>query len=169
MLSEVLEKQRINLLPGEIAIARKGEKLWTVLGSCVAVLFYNKRTRTSAMCHAQLPTKAFETDKTNGFTPSSHPIDSMYNKYVSYAIKSMLQSFRKLGISNNEIEVHLYGGANMLGLNNDRPRIGEQNIAMARHILLSNRLYIITEDIGGTRTRAVTHLSDSGLTKVITI
>ncbi len=48
--------KRFNLQIGDIFyIAEEPTIIWTILGSCVAVVFYNKRLKISAICHAQLP------------------------------------------------------------------------------------------------------------------
>ena len=160
--------QRINLLPGELFIARNGETIWTVLGSCISVIFYNKRTKTTAMCHAQLPTNNTNIHCSSACASPCGQEENDEYKYVNCSINHMIKSFQKLGIDNKEIEVHLYGGANILGLSNDKPRIGEQNIVMARDILLRNRMPISYEDVGGFSSRAITHYSDEGFTKVKT-
>ena len=168
MITAATSTQRINLLPGELVIVKNGETVWTVLGSCIAVIFYNKRLNISAVCHAQLPSKTFEAHCSESCISPCGQDEMDDFKYVSCSIKYMLTSFQKLGIRNNEIDVRLYGGSNMLGLGSEKPRIGEKNIAVAKQLIKENDLTISSEDIRGYSSRAITHYSDLGMTKVKT-
>lgn len=166
MIANSTEVQRINLLPGELVIAKNGETIWTVLGSCVTVILYNSRLKISAVCHAQLPSRTLEIHCSTSCTSPCRQNESCEFKYVSCSIEYMLDQFHKLGIQNREIDVRLYGGANVLELSSDKPRIGDKNVSKAKQILREKGLTIFKEDTGGNKSRSITHLANIGMTKL---
>ena len=45
---------KVSLFPGEAFIAEKPNIVWTLLGSCLAIIFHNKPCQFGAIAHAQL-------------------------------------------------------------------------------------------------------------------
>lgn len=158
-------ENKIYLLPGDLCVTNSGQIVWTVLGSCVSVIFHNKRTHTSAVCHAQLPHEhGNESCKASCPKPCGREEKKDY-KYVTCALKFMKGEFDTLKIQSNEIEVSLYGGAGMTEGSNVF-NIGKKNIAMAKEVLKGYNLTIAYTDIGGGASRSFTHNSFTGETFV---
>ena len=152
------------LLPGQLIISHNGEIIWTLLGSCLSIVFYNPRKQISAVCHAQLPSENSKLSCANS-CPEPCGMDEKEDfKYVTCSFKHMLKSFYEMGIKNHEINVGLYGGAHMLNLNASFPRVGDKNISMAKKLLRNNNMIIHKEDLGGNQSRTITHFSDTGIT-----
>jgi chemotaxis protein CheD len=136
------------LKPGEMHIADRPGMVKTVLGSCVAVTMYNPRLKTGAICHSMMPRWVEERDgrgrSDEGF------------KYVDYSIRYMVDAFRSFGIRSREIEVKLFGGADMYssGENDERHlSVGRQNIIEALNVMEENGLVLRKGDVGGTQGR----------------
>jgi len=140
-------KEDMCLKSGEVLISRKPHLIATVLGSCVAVTLFNSGRPMAAICHAMLP------------KPSQrHVAENEKFKYVCFAIPKMLSEFHKAGVRSEEIEVKMFGGANVIGLGgeeNSELGIGDANIQMACLILREHRLRLKASDAGGYRGRKI--------------
>lgn len=86
----------------QITCSKKGIIKTSPLGSCVALIAYNKRTKTGGIAHIMLPGKAPTKDKTEE------------NKYAQNAIDNLLKKLENLGNNKSTLEICLVGGANVL-------------------------------------------------------
>lgn len=155
----------IDLNPGELYIAKEPRLFRTVLGSCIAVIFYCKRLKTGAICHAQLPEEKRSKYKCSDFCPrpcDRNSPDSNEFKYVACSIRYVYECFHEMGISNDEIDVKLIGGANILSPVHIKKTLGEENINTAEKLLKKYKLKIINQDTGGNKGRALSFYSDTG-------
>jgi len=140
----------IHLNPGELLVSEKPAIVRTVLGSCIAVTMFNHRLKIAAICHALLP-QCQE-------TKMEAEREAERWKYVDAVIPDMIQKMRKYGIEPKEIEVKIFGGADVLsstGGGNNNPTVGSANIAMAQHLIEAERLRLKVSDVGGTRGRKI--------------
>jgi chemotaxis protein CheD len=132
----------------------------------VSIIFYNSGKNISAVCHAQLPREMFDNSCKDSCPNPCGLEESDKYKYVTCSFKYMITFFHKLGIQNKEIEVSLYGGANMINLGSSLPPVGKMNIETAKELISKNKLPIKNEDTAGTCTRVLTHYSDTGITSM---
>ncbi len=155
--------EQVNLKAGKLYIAKKPALIWTVLGSCISV-FFNKRLKIGAICHAKLVEENNKL-KCNDFC--LHPCyknnrNSNRFKYVTCSIKYMYETFCELGILKNEIEVKLFGGANVLSNIDISNTVGKQNLKIAQKMLKNLGLIVSRKNIGGKIGRALYFYSDTG-------
>jgi chemotaxis protein CheD len=163
---------RLNLGIGEVYIALEPTTVWTVLGSCVAVILFEPRRKVSAICHARLPApgNAANACASQCASPCSHPCrrgraDLKLN-YVTCCVEYMLDELALLQIPKNGLAAALVGGASMVEAA-DRPRpIGQQNVEVAYKVLGRYGIQIHHEDTGGNYGRTLTYVTDSGTIKV---
>ncbi|AEI14435.1 CheD [Flexistipes sinusarabici DSM 4947] len=93
---------------GHLATGSQNGKICTSpLGSCMAVIAYDKTSRTGGIAHIMLPGKSPTEDKAEE------------NKYAENAIENLLDDLKSLGSKKANIEVCLVGGANVLKKEND--------------------------------------------------
>ena len=154
----------LTLKPGEVHVTDEPLIIKTLLGSCLSFIMFNKRTKLTAISHAQLPYEYFN-HKCIANCPvkcNSGAKDNNRSKYVSCSTQYMLQQFTTMGIKKNEIEVKLFGGANVLGFSGEKKTVGEQNIEAAYNIIKENRLNLVSEDVGGDLGRTIYLYTDSG-------
>jgi chemotaxis protein CheD len=136
------------LKPGELHIADRPGIVTTVLGSCLSVTMFNGRLKTGAICHGMLPRWV----EKQGC--GSQCLEVF--KYVDYSVQYMIDHFRSLGVQPHEIEVKLFGGADMFaygGSGREAVSVGRQNIVTALHVIERERLNIHSKDIGGSQGR----------------
>jgi chemotaxis protein CheD len=141
-----LELPQIYLKPGELRMVREPEIVVTVLGSCVAVTFFNARLRVAAICHAMLPQPKH-----------SGPVSERF-KYLSEAVPYMAAQFRQLGLSPLEVDVKLFGGGNVIGSKDGgHPErwLGHVNVRSARELLAGEGFEIRAANVGGDRGRKI--------------
>ncbi len=144
------ESPKVYLNPGELVICEQPTEVVTVLGSCVAVVFFARRQRLGAICHAMLPYHKGE--------------DINEFKYVDRSVGYMLEEFRRRRVARSEIVVKLFGGADMFepGKASTSGTVGRQNIAAARNLLEGQGLTISASDVGGGSGRKIVFCSRTG-------
>ncbi len=147
----------LNLQPGELYVARSPAILRTILGSCVSATFWSARLGAGALCHGVLPhcPKILPP----GFTPNDG------HRYVDYSIRYMAQQFDALGARREELEVKLFGGADVLPLlteRRDRPTVGALNCRAAEKVLAEEGFIVRASDLGGDRGRRIHFHTGSG-------
>lgn len=156
---------KIYLRPGEVYIADKPAIVWTLLGSCVSVTFFNPRLKIGAITHAQLPGANHGSGKCHEACPVKcmHDAPRTCNtKYVNCSIEHLLREYGKRGIGGDEIKVRLYGGASIFDLPGDILAIGRKNIDMAEAILKKNNLPLYYRQTGGKRGLSLLFQTDTG-------
>jgi len=143
---------------GEVIIAKSPSVIWTVLGSCITVVFYSPMHKTAIFSHAQLPENNKQGVKCH--TNCIHPCYTVDKsepslKYVSCSINYMIEMAAKENFIKNKTKVLLFGGASMFGFTMTTQTVGTQNYEMARKYLKDNGLHIDFEDVGGTQGRKI--------------
>ena len=165
-MNSAFEYECVTLYPGELHIANMPTVIWTVVGSCLAIIFYHAPSRLGAIAHAQLGTPAdFGGISCSDTCPN--PCFAKVSgenpfKYVSCCIHYMTNAFRKKNIPTREIEVKLFGGSNILGVSNVMKTVGETNIEIAYETLGQCRLTVTSMDLGGKKGRTLYFYSDTG-------
>jgi chemotaxis protein CheD len=140
----------LNLQPGELYLARTPAILRTILGSCVSVTFWSARLGAGAMCHGVLP-------QAPQVWPAGSAASDGY-RYVDFSIHCLAKQFDALGARRDELEVKLFGGADVLPLLNDRgdrPTVGALNCQSALRALAEEGFTAMASDLGGARGRRI--------------
>ena len=129
--------------PGESHLVRGPAVLRTLLGSCVGVTFRHAGLEIGALCHPMLP---------------RHPHSGKgrlelaeARRYVDFAIRDLAAQFDALGARRGEIEVKLFGGADVLQVQtgNVRPTVGQLNREMAVDVLNAEGFEVTASRLGG--------------------
>lgn len=160
---------KVYLHPAEFCMADRPTEVWTILGSCLAIIFYNPRRQLGAIAHAQLAEKCLYegncSQKCSDYCPGPcyhETLNSNPYKYVSCSIRSMRELFVQQGILAYEIDVQLFGGASILPLTHPVKSVGQQNIEVAHKMLERYHLRVTEEDVGGNSGRTLYFYSDTG-------
>ena len=140
----------LSLQPGELYLSRRPSILRTILGSCIGVTFWSARLGAGALCHAVLPRYP------QSLPPGSSPAEG--HRYVDFSIDYLARQFDALGARRQELEVKLFGGADVLpvdGDRRDRPTVGALNCEVAVEVLEAEGFAVIASDLGGVRGRCI--------------
>ena len=144
------------LKPAEIYFVDKPLLIKTILGSCITVTMFSQRVGMAAACHALMPTCSQD-------SPCYDPTCLQRHKYVDCIIPFMLKKFHTMGIGTSEIEVKLFGGADMFeGNGKGKVRVGRMNVEMARQVLANHGLRLKNFDVGGTSGRKIVFDTKTG-------
>lgn len=95
-----LALRRLTLHPGDVACVDQGERLETLLGSCVAILLTDPRRTVGAMCHV-----------VHAGAPMGAP--TRQTAFGDAALAEMGRLLRQRGIDPQQCLAWVYGGGNM--------------------------------------------------------
>lgn len=133
------------LKPGDFCLALEPTMIKTVLGSCITVTMYSVRTKIGAACHALLP--SCREDRDYQCLPGT--CQNTF-RYVECVIPEMVRQFQAQGLVVSELEVKLFGGADMMmGFLADHQRVGSLNVQKAKMLLARMGMKIKAGDVGG--------------------
>jgi chemotaxis protein CheD len=128
------------LHPGDVVCATRGERLFTLLGSCVAVAVIDPRRTIGAMCHIVHPAGAADGPTT----------------FAAAALSRMHTLLLCEGIAMPLCLAWVIGGGNMFANRYAYSHIGQANAMWALDALRSAGLRVIDQDLGGPCYRRVT-------------
>ena len=150
-MSSLLADVRVKV--ADYAVRRGNDIIATIgLGSCVAIVLYDKDTKVGALAHILLPSMAMSRETSN---PA---------KFPETIVPIMLEEMRSLGVTQtSRINAKIVGGASMFGqlVNGTGINVGERNIAATKEALVAAGIPLIAEDTGLDYGRSVYfHLAD---------
>lgn len=140
------ELLKIYLKPSEIYFAERASLIETVLGSCISVTMYDRRSGVGIICHCLLPR-----------CKNERPCERRCPdgpKYVDCSMRRMIEQFDSHDVKRNDIEVKMFGGADMFA-GGKAASVGRQNIETAMNVIASEGLNLIALDVGGTQGRRI--------------
>ncbi len=152
---------------GKVLFTNVPTLVWTVLGSCVAIVMHHIPTHLSAICHAQMPDRNDQAVKCSEHCPkpciNNRPGNDDF-RFVSCSFRYMVREYEKKGIKLQDIKVHLYGGSEMF--NFSKIGVGSKNLEIAKTMLRKHAMRISNEDTGGSTGRTIYFNTESGLVYV---
>jgi chemotaxis protein CheD len=137
----------------DYAVRRGSDIIATIgLGSCVAIVLYDRDTKVGGLAHILLPSMAMSRETSN---PA---------KFPETIVPIMLAEMRSLGaLQTARISAKIVGGASMFGqlVGGTGINVGERNIAATKEALAVAGIPLIAEDTGLDYGRSVYfHLGD---------
>lgn len=131
------------IIGGEFAVGKDDEEIAfkTLLGSCVAIMFYDKVQKVKGMNHFLLPT-------------SKNSNEDM--KYGLYSVEAMLNEMYKLGCRKENMSAKISGGADIMQLNMSAiASIGHRNVEFAKDFCKAEGFKIVSEHTRGDQGRLI--------------
>jgi len=130
------------VIGGEFAVVSDAEEVAfkTLLGSCVAIMFYDKNKKVKGMNHFLLPA----TDNSN---------EDM--KYGLYSVEAMLNEMYKLGCSKQNMAAKISGGADIMNISSMSKSIGHRNVEFAHTFCKSEGFRILSDHSRGNDGRVI--------------
>jgi chemotaxis protein CheD len=146
------------LLPGEYYVARNGEMVTTVLGSCVSACVRDSGLRIGGMNHFMLPLDGSQGASAWGAAASAA------TRYGNVAMERLINDILKLGGHREDLELKLVGGGRVLAeMTTD---IGARNLAFVREYVRDEGFKVLGEDLGDVFARKVVYFPESGRIRV---
>ena len=134
--------QEQELMPGDVALARRGERLKTLLGSCVAVLLTDPHRTVGVMCH---------------IVHSSRPNSANLHNwaYGSCAMDEMFHRLRHAGFSPTQCQAYAFGGGNMFPRLVTQDTVGDRNVRWVTDFLADHHIELVAHSFGGPHYRKI--------------
>ena len=128
----------------DFAVAReRGTIVTSGLGSCVAIIIYDRRARDAGLAHVLLP----DVDYGRG------PLNPA--KFPSTAVPLLVDELRRAA-ATGPFQAKIVGGARMFGsLLSTGVNMGERNVDATRRALAIAGIDIVRDDVGGEHGRSV--------------
>lgn len=124
------------------AVGQQKDVLYTVVGSCVAIMLYDPVKKIGGMIHIMLGYA-----KNDGTVPS---------KYADTGIPFLISKMIEAGASAKHLKgAKIVGGGNMFKATSGEMNVALQNVQAVRHELGKRDIKIIQEDCGGRTGRRV--------------
>lgn len=135
--------------PGQFMVTGREMVLETLLGSCVAVCLFNRRSRLAAMNHFLLDVQREQNPRKIGHFGSSA---------TEHIIELMLaeDSLR------SRITAQIFGGGAVLKGAQGDFEVGRRNVDIARRILVKHGIPVVREETGGQRGRRIRFFTSTG-------
>jgi len=142
-ITQIVKGMRTHtIIGGEFAVVNDSEGIGfkTLLGSCVAIMFYDKNTKVKGMNHFLLPA----TDNSN---------EDM--KYGLYSVEAMLNEMYKLGCKKENMAAKISGGADIMNMLMTTKSIGHRNVEFAHTFCRSEGFRILSDHTRGNDGRVI--------------
>lgn len=148
---------QVNIGIGEWAVSNEAsETLKTfALGSCVAVIIYDKKLMIAGMIHIALPDSAVDAERAR----------VLPGYFADTGLPVMIEEMKKRGAVRGNVWVKLVGGASVMDPGGFFD-IGKRNVLAAKRILWGSSLGPVAEDTGGTMSRTVSISVSGGETTI---
>lgn len=130
------------LHPGDVVYAGCGERLQTLLGSCVAIILTDPRRTVATMCHV-----------VHAGQPNQRSAQD--SAYGEVALAAMARLLRSHGITPGLCEAYVMGGGNMFPQQFNPAHVGLQNARWALAALARDGQRVVLADLGGAAYRRV--------------
>jgi len=128
------------LHPGDVACADRGQRMETLLGSCISIVLTDPRRTIGVMCHIVHTVRAKGTASRDG-------------AYAEVAFKTMFALLMSRGITPSMCQAYVYGGGNMFPDLVRNGHVGQNNSDWALDALAEAGIRVLFHDVGGTAYR----------------
>jgi chemotaxis protein CheD len=144
-----------------MVLVREPTILATILGSCVGVTFWCARLGVGALCHSILPVCPRRS--------AGKVSDSVGCRYVDFCIRSLASQFDRLGALRTEVQVKIFGGADVNFVDDAvaRPTVGRQNSEAAIQMLGEEGYVVQASSVGGTFGRKIRFNTGNGEVQLV--
>jgi len=144
------------LKPGFIYFSKGNSVIQAVLGTCVSVCLWDKKRRFGGMNNFPYPA-----------TNNKHEATA---KYGNVATVTLIRMMEEAGCNKGDMMAQIFGGSHPEGGKYVKKRnIGNENIEVARKVLKSKRIKVVSEDIGGHMGRKIAFDVETGNVAVLRV
>jgi chemotaxis protein CheD len=155
MLIPKIGLPRVEVQPGGRYATTSAVDIKTLLGSCVAACLYDQTAKVAGLNHFLLAAPRYS--RSMPFTATDA------GRYGINAMELLINDMVKLGAMRSRLRAKVFGGASVLDIERaDRFLcVNEVNQRFIRDYLATERIPIMSEDLGGNLGRIIHFHSDS--------
>jgi chemotaxis protein CheD len=141
------------LQPGEYFVGAAGQRIRTVLGSCVSVTLWCPRQHVGAMSHSLLASRGGPA----GPHPRAAPAAGWDARYGDEALHLMFAALARHGVKGPQCQAKIFGGGDMFAAQpaSGALAIGRRNGEAARRLLQAHGIEIKSESLFGAGHRQI--------------
>ena len=141
--------------PGDRYATRTGTDIKTLLGSCLAACLYDPDAKVAGLNHFLLAAPRY--------SKSMPFVETEAGRYGIHAMELLINDMIKLGATRSRLRAKVFGGASVLGFSCESHFlcVNEVNQRFIRDYLATERIPIVSEDLGGSLGRVIHFHSDS--------
>jgi chemotaxis protein CheD len=139
------------LYPAALYASKTPTMVSTILGSCIAVCFWDPTLRIGGINHFMLPFW-------NGQGLASP-------KYGNIAIDRLMEKMISMGSNPKNIKAKVFGGGEVIETNIKQFHIGDRNIQIAFERLDELKIPVISQSVGGKLGRKIQFNTETGEVK----
>ncbi|MFO1263276.1 MAG: chemotaxis protein CheD [Rhodoferax sp.] len=132
----------MELLPGDTALGYAGDRMKTLLGSCVAVILTDPRRTVGTMCHIVHVGRPNHANQHN-------------TAYGEVAMQTMFDRLIAVGIAPARCQAYVYGGGNMFPQLFSPTHVGAKNAQWVLNYLHDCGIVVVGNSVGGSTYRKV--------------
>jgi chemotaxis protein CheD len=136
------------LHPATMYVSKDPQWITTILGSCVAVCFFDQKQNIGGINHFMLP-------YWNGDGLESP-------KYGNVAIVQLFQKMLDSGAKKEDIVCKIFGGAEVLGEQQSVFNVGQRNIELAFKLVAELGISVASSSAAGKRGRKIHFNTSTG-------
>ncbi len=137
-------ERKFFLQAGQIFVSDEPYRIFTVLGSCVAVCVWDLERGFGGMSHHIYPRA---------------PRGRGGSAFGAQAVPHLLRLLLDLGSRRENLRAHLVGGGAHPRMGGD---VGQENVDVAEGVLARQRIALVSRDVGGPMGRKVAFSTFSG-------
>ncbi|MBL8968538.1 MAG: chemotaxis protein CheD [Spirochaetaceae bacterium] len=146
--------ERVTVHPGERYATNKPYLIATLLGSCVAACLYDLDAGVGGLNHFLLAAPRYSKDM-----PITH---TDAGRYGINAMELLINDMVHLGADRRRLKAKVFGGASVIsGPRDNFLCIHEVNQRFIREYLATEKIPLVSEDLGGERGRLVYFHTDT--------
>ena len=139
------------LYPAAMYASKTPTLVSTILGSCIAVCFWDPALKIGGINHFMLPFW-------NGQGLASP-------KYGNIAIDRLMEKMISMGSSQKTMRAKVFGGGEVIETNIKQFHIGDRNIQVAFEMLEELKIPVISQSVGGKLGRKIQFNTETGEVK----
>lgn len=133
----MMQPSQVQILnPGDVACVQWGDRLETLLGSCVAVVLTDPRRTIGAMCHIVHVSPSARQQEKAGADAAG-------------AFAGMFKLLRERGIDPKQCVAYVYGGGNLFPDVPTNLDVGQRNAAWVLDELNRCGIQVLEQNLGG--------------------
>ena len=155
MLSPISGLPRVEVMPGERYTTSSPIDIKTLLGSCIAACLYDSEAKVAGLNHFLLAAPRY--------SRSMPFIATDAGRYGIHAMELLINDMIKLGARRSALRAKIFGGASVLefACESSFLCVHEVNQRFIRDYLATEKIPIMSEDLGGRMGRVIHFHSDS--------
>jgi chemotaxis receptor (MCP) glutamine deamidase CheD len=152
MAEPVVQRPEVTIHIGQVYATREPAAIKTLLGSCIAVCLRDPVTGVGGMNHFMLPAPV------NGSSGGSAGI----SHYGIHAMDLLIGAMQKAGGDRRRLQAKLFGGGHVLRMMSTGASVPERNIQFIESFMQTERITVVSRDLGGFLPRRIEFRTDTG-------